>query len=172
MSAQVIHASIDERGHASGGKAGDQTGREVCIAPFNPDRGWNKVLRCKSSRIIKKMITIGKKLCKSSKVGYDQGQRNTLHTQMKKYKYDASKYVDEGSKSETDCSAFMTCIAIAGGVKKLEYSANGNAPTTSTMVGAFTKTRKFKSMSYKKGMRLKPGDILVKEGSHTAMYIG
>lgn len=172
MAKQMMHASIDENGHASGGKAGDQSGKEVCITTFNADKGWNKVLRCTDADIIEKMIKKGKRLCKSTKVGYDQGQRNTLHTQMKKYKYDASDYDDKGSKSETDCSAFMTCLAIAGGVKELEYSDNGNAPTTSTMVKAFTKTKKFKSMSYKKGMSLKPGDILVKEGSHTAMYIG
>lgn len=170
--AQVIHASIDERGKASGGKAGDQTQKEVCRATFDPNKGWTKVLRCVSSKIVDKMLKKGKKLADSDIVGYDQGQRNTLHTQMKKNKYNAADYIKTKVKSETDCSAFMTLLAIAGGVKELEYPNDGNAETTSTMVKAFTKTGKFKALDYKKGMTLKPGDILVKEGSHTAMYIG
>lgn len=170
--AKVIHASIDEHGNAKGGAAGDQTGKEVCIADFNPDRGWNKVLRCKSSKIVDKMISKGKKICTSNIAGYDQNQRNTLHTQLKKFGYNVSDYIASKVKSETDCSAFMTVLAIAGGVKKLEYDNNGNAPTTSTMVNAFVNSGQFDSLAYKKGMKLKKGDILVKEGSHTAMYIG
>ena len=112
----------------------------------------------------------GKKICNSNLVGYDQNQRNTLHTAFKKYKYNASKYIKSGEKSETDCSAFMTVLAIVAGVVELEYT--GNAPTTSTMVDAFVETGKFKKKKYKKGMTLKPGYILVKEGSHTVMYLG
>ena len=28
---QIVHASINERGRATGGKTGDQTGREICV---------------------------------------------------------------------------------------------------------------------------------------------
>ena len=168
--AKIMHASINENKKSSGGKPGDQTGKEVCIANFDPDRGWNKVLRCKDSNITDKMIKKGKKLCSSNIVGYNQNKRNTLHDQMKKFKYNAANYIKSGVKSETDCSAFQTVLAIAGGVKALEYTSN--APTTSTIVKTFEKTKKFKVLTYTKGMKLQPGDILVKEGSHTAMYIG
>ena len=40
MAVKIGHASIDERGKISGGKAGDQTGKEVCI------RDWyNKLVK-------------------------------------------------------------------------------------------------------------------------------
>ena len=31
MSVKIGHASIDENNKASGGKSGDQTGKEICI---------------------------------------------------------------------------------------------------------------------------------------------
>lgn len=170
--AQIIEASIDEHGSASGGAAGDQTGNEVKFATFDPDYPWDKVLICTDQDIVDKMIKEGEKICKSSLVGYDQGQRNTFHTQLKKNNYNVSDYIDTRVKSETDCSAFITAIAIGGGVKDLEYPNDGNAPTTSTMVKEFTSTKKFKSKDYKKNMELKPGYILVREGHHTAMYVG
>ena len=168
--AKVVHASIDENNKAKGGNAGDQTGKEVCIAAFNANKGWNVVLRPTSETIITKMIKKGKKLAKSNLVGYNQTRRNTLHTQMKKYKYNAANYIKSGVKTETDCSAFITTLAIGAGVKKLEYT--DNAPTTSTMVSKFVATGQFTKLSYTKGMALKAGDILVKEGSHTALYLG
>lgn len=167
--AQILHASIDENKSTKNGKAGDQTGKEVCIATFNPDRSWDYVLRAdKATRAL--MIAKGKKLCKSNLVGYDQNQRNTLHTSLKKYNYNAGKYVKSGEKTETDCSAFMTVLAIASGVTELEYT--NNAPTTSTMVSQFSKTGKFSKKKYTKSMKLLPGDILVQEGHHTVMYLG
>lgn len=166
----IVHASIDENRNTKGGNAGDQTGKEVCIATFNPNRGWNAVLRPTKTRIAELMVKKGVKLANSNLVGYDQNQRNTLHDLMQKYDYNAAKYIKSGKKSGTDCSAFVSCLAIASGVKELEYTYN--APTTSNMVKKFTDTGKFKKLTYSKGMELKPGDVLVKEGSHTALYIG
>lgn len=43
---QLVHASIDENGHITGGKIGDQTGKEICIRSFyNPSYKWQYVLR-------------------------------------------------------------------------------------------------------------------------------
>lgn len=168
--ARQIHASIDENGNAKGGSAGDQTGKEVCIRSFDESRDWDYVLIADATtRALMKKKAI--KLCKSNLVGYDQNQRNTLHTYMKKYDYNASKYIKSGKKTETDCSAFMTLLAIASGVDELEYKTSGNAPTTSTMVDKFVDTGKFKKKKYSKGMTLKSGYILVQEGHHTAMYL-
>ena len=35
MAVKIGHASIDENGKAAGGKAGDQTGREVCVRDWD-----------------------------------------------------------------------------------------------------------------------------------------
>ena len=170
--AKILHASIDENSKAKGGSAGDQTGKEVCIATFNADKGWTDVLRPTKTAVANKMIKKGKKLCNSNLVGYDQNQRNTLHTQMKKNSYNAADYIKSGVKTETDCSAFMTCLAIGAGAKLLEYETSGNAPTTSTMVTKFVASGLFTRLAYTNGMSLKAGDILVKKGSHTCLYLG
>lgn len=48
---QIVHASINERGRATGGKTGDQTGREICVRSYYKySKGWDKVLRYVGSR--------------------------------------------------------------------------------------------------------------------------
>lgn len=43
---QIVHASINEKGKATGGKSGDQTGREICVRNYYQyPKGWQKVLR-------------------------------------------------------------------------------------------------------------------------------
>ena len=45
MAVKIGHASIDENGRAQGGKAGDQTGKEVCTRNwYKHSKGW-RVLR-------------------------------------------------------------------------------------------------------------------------------
>ena len=45
MTRYVVGACIDERGRASGGKAGDQTGREVCVHTLASSGAWSRILR-------------------------------------------------------------------------------------------------------------------------------
>ena len=169
MAVKICHASIDENGRIKGGAAGDQTKFEVCTRDWY-NKGWNVVLRPLSSTLAEKSVEVALKLAKGNLVGYDQNQRNTLHTAMKAVGHNPDKLK---TKCETDCSAFMTECAIAGGCKELEYS--GNAPTTSTMRKAFTATGKYKAITDSKYLTsdkyLKKGDILVKEGSHTVMIV-
>ena len=45
-SEHIVHASIDERGSTKGRKAGDQTGKEICIRKYyTPSYGWDYHLR-------------------------------------------------------------------------------------------------------------------------------
>lgn len=41
---QIVHASINELGKVSGGKKGDQTGKEICVRSYY-NKPWNYVLR-------------------------------------------------------------------------------------------------------------------------------
>lgn len=169
MSVTIGHASIDERGKASGGRAGDQTGREVCTRSWY-NKGWRYCLRPKSATVAERMAKACEQGCANNKIGYDQSQRNTLHYYAKRCGYNLAII---NTKCETDCSAFMTVCAIAGGVSALEYS--GNAPTTSTMVDKFRETGAFTVLTDSKYLTgdayLKRGDILVKPGSHTVMVL-
>ena len=43
---RIVQASINETGGVSGGRTGDQTGREICVMPYYvPSYGWDCVLR-------------------------------------------------------------------------------------------------------------------------------
>ena len=168
MSVLIGHASIDERGKASGGAAGDQTGHEVCTRSWY-SKGWRYLLRPKSTDVAERMAKACEAGCANNNIGYDQGQRNSLHLLAKANGYNLAAV----GKCETDCSAFMTCCAVAAGVAALEYS--GNAPTTSTMVDKFRATGAFDVLTDSQHLTtdayLKRGDILVKPGSHTVMVL-
>lgn len=166
----LVHASIDERGKASGGVAGDQTGKEVCIRSWY-SKPWNALLRYPNKRKVARAVKIAIKLANSGLVGYDQGNRNSLYKELKKKGFNAAKYIKTGVKTETDCSAFMyACFACV----IPEMRMDTNAPTTSTMRKFFEKFG-FEVITDKTYLvsdaLLKSGDILVKEGSHAAMHI-
>lgn len=168
MSVKIGHASIDERGKASGGKAGDQTGKEVCTRAWYK-KGWQYCLRPKSATVAERSAAACEAACANNSIGYDQSQRNTLHNLAKANGYNLTAV----GKCETDCSAFMTVCAIAGGVTALEHT--GNAPTTSTMVSAFKASGAYDVLTADRYLStdgyLKRGDILVKPGSHTVMVL-
>lgn len=50
-SEHIVHASIDENGTTKGRKAGDQTGKEICIRKYyTPSYGWSYHLRYKGEK--------------------------------------------------------------------------------------------------------------------------
>ena len=169
MSVRVGHASSDENKKIKGGKAGDQTGSEVCIRLWY-NKPWSLMLRPKNADLAEKSARACEAGCKNPAIGYDQGERNTLHTEAKRVGYNLAKIT---TPCETDCSAFMTVCAIAGGAKNLEYTSN--APTTSTMRKAFGQSGLYEvhteSGFLTSDKYLRRGDILVAEGKHTVMVL-
>lgn len=169
MSIKIGHSSIDENNKISGGAAGDQTEKEVCIRSWY-SKPWQFVLRCKDSNKAELMAVACEKGCENKNLGYDQGNRNSLNTQAKLVGYDLSKIK---TACECDCSSFMTACAQAAGIN-IPYNGT-NAPTTSTMKSAFLSTGEFEVLTDSKYLTsdiyLKRGDILVKAGSHTVMAL-
>lgn len=163
---RIGHASIDEHNKISGGNAGDQTNKEVCIRSYY-DKNWNFVLRPRNPDIAEKTAKACESMCNNNHIGYDQNQRNTLLTLLESLKWDYTKITQN---TECDCSSFMTACAICGGAK-IKYK--GNAPTTRTMVAKFKESGYYEAIRFTnpKHTGLKRGDILVKEGSHTAMVL-
>ena len=171
---RIGHASIDERGKAAGGQAGDQTGKEVCIRDWY-DGGWNVLLRPRSSEAAEKIAATCETLCEGGFVGYDQYQRNTLWDELEKVGWDAAKMK---TPCETDCSAFVTACARAAGIDIPRVNMGGgrwNAPVTSTMRMVFMSTGAFDCYMDQLHLRgkgkLRRGDILVRTSGHTAMVL-
>ena len=169
MAVKIGHASLGSNGKISGDIAGDQNKKEVCTREWY-SKPWAAVLRPLDSNLAEKSAQACEAGCLNNNIGYNQSSRNTLHIQAQLVGYDLSKI---NVLCDTDCSAYMTVCAIAGGAKELEYV--GNAPTTSTMIKAFVKSGRYEKLTDPKYLTsdkyLKRGDILVKPGSHTVMAL-
>ena len=167
MAVILGHASIDENGSARGGAAGDQTGKEVCTRNWYT-KGWNVLLRPKSAALAELSARACEAACANPNIGYDQGGRNTLYAKAKAVDFDLSAV----GACECDCSSLMHVCAIAGGAH-LSYDSNGY--TTRTMAAAFLASGDYQKLTASKYLEqdtfLQRGDILVKEGSHTAMVL-
>ena len=167
----IVHSSIDENRHARGGKAGDQTGREVCTRSWY-SKPWGMVLRYRDAAVAKKARDIAIKLANSNIVGYDQNERNSLYKELERNGWDVDKYIRSGVKTECDCSSFVYacyCCVIA------ELRGLTNAPTTVTSRN-FYKSHGFDVMLSSEyttsSSKLLPGDLLNKSGSHIVMFAG
>ena len=167
MAIKIGHASVDERGKASGGAAGDQTGKEVCTRSWYSG-GWHTVLRPKSGAIAEKSAKACEAACENPNIGYDQAGRNSLYAAAKRAGFDLSKIQVPCS---CDCSSMMHVCMIAGGAN-MAYGANGT--TTSIMVREIMNTGDYEKLTDSKYLTsdqyLRRGDILVKKG-HTAMVL-
>ena len=155
MSIKCGYASIDERGKASGGKAGDQTGREVKIAPWY-NFGQDVVIRFKDGKLAKEAAECMEWLCKTDYVGYNQapGKRTSAYNALKKLKW---KYKKLKTKSETDCSQLIATVLNCIGVKVNPNIWTGN------MVAALKATGKFKY--------IQTGDIMLNQAKHVIMAL-
>lgn len=167
---KLVHASISENndsGWNGDSKAGDQTGKEVCIREWY-EKPWDFMLHYPDESIAQKAVSAAVKLAKSNLVGYDQSERNTLYNALKHHNFNVDEYIKSGVKTETDCSAFIYavyCCFIPA------MRSNDNAPVTMTMDYLYRQWGfvKHTGNGYLTGHNLTPGDILVNELSHTAM---
>ena len=112
---RIGHASISENkdnGRNGRAKAGDQTGKEVCIRTFYV-KPWKYLLRCKDSSKAETMAKACESLCENPCVGYDQSQRLTLHNELSRLGFDYRKLT---TPCECDCSSLMTACAECAGI--------------------------------------------------------
>ena len=171
MSYYIVHSSIDENRNARGGKAGDQTGREVCTRSWY-SKPWGMVLRYHDATIASKARDIAIKLANSNLVGYDQSNRNSLYKELERNGWDVYKYIRSGVKTECDCSSFVYavyCCLIA------DMRGLSNAPTTSTAKNFYSSHgfTVFTSSAYTaSAAKLRKGDLLNRAGSHIVMFAG
>jgi nucleoid-associated protein YgaU len=167
---KIGHASISEHGTITG-TAGDSTGKEVYIKENYKISNIDPyiVLRPKNAAIAAGSVAACIAGCENNHIGYSQSSRNTLYHLAKDVNFDLSAIT---SDCNTDCSAFMTVCAIAGGAR-ITYGSN--APATSNMRTRFSQSGDYEVLTSTKYTTqsdyLKPGDILVHEGTHTIMVL-
>ena len=166
MGVKVGSARGDERGKARGGTAGDQTGKEVSTqAWYKHSKGW-RVFRALNAAAGPKMAQCMQMACDNSKIGYDQGQRNSLYTEAQRYGFDVSKVT---KAVETDCSALTRVCAAYAGIMLENYN-------TTSEPSVLLKSGKFQELTGAKytdsANYLRAGDILVtKTKGHTVIVL-
>lgn len=171
MSVKIGHARASEKGTINGAK-GDSTGREVETRLFY-DGKWDFVAIHPDEAVREKHAKAVEAACANNKIGYGQGDRNTLNTVAAAVKYDLAKVK---KACNCDCSSLQNVAAMASGAEKVKYESNGW--TTRTM------RSKLKAAGYvildkdEYGEYLKScaycvrGAIYVKAGSHTICALG
>ena len=168
MSIKIGHASADERGKASGGTGGDQTGKEVTTRNWY-NGGWTVLLRAKDAAVRVWIAKACRAACGNDNLGYDQSGRNTGLQEAQKVGWDFSKIQNA---AEFDCSSLTAACVQAAGVT---VWTGGNAPTTRTLEKFLTATGAFEALRDSKYLTgtdyLLEGDILLKPGSHVVMVL-
>ncbi len=166
MSVKIGSARIDENGKARGGKAGDQTGREVGTQSwYKHAKGW-RVFRAKDPAVAAKIAQDMQWACDNSHIGYDQGQRLTLYDVSKPLGFNCRRVE---KNCETDCSALVrVCCAYAG--ISLPNFRTPTEPAALLDSGAFVELKGSKYTDSDK--YLKRGDILVtRTQGHTVVVL-
>lgn len=174
---KIAQASIDERGQAHGGKAGDQNGKEVKITNWYSygKTGWDVVIRPKDRTKAHKMAEAMKAACANNNIGYDQWQRENLLTEVKKVGNDFSKVT---TPTETDCSALIATVIVATGTpeeKMRNKERNNKLAYTGDLKSLCAASGEFTILTEKKyltsGDYLLEGDIILNEKNHVVMAI-
>ena len=168
----ISNCGHDEKNKYKGGAAGDQTGGEWAIIDWY-SRPWTCVLRHPDEKVRAEIAKLAKAAAKNDLIGYDQNQRHTFWEHLKASSYDPAKIT---VKCEADCSAGVAAIVKAVGyrlnVKKLKnistdmYTGNEKAVLKAAGFEVLTASKYLTGPDY-----LLAGDILLKEGSHTATNI-
>lgn len=161
-------ASIDENGKAHGGKAGNQTGRELRKqAWYLHSKGW-RVFRAKDARVAALIAQCMAAAVANKHIGYDQYQRNTLYNEAKQYGFDVSKVTKD---VECDCSALVrVCCAFAGITGLPSDFRTTNEPANLLKTGAFVELEGSKYQG--QSLYLGAGDILcTKTQGHTVVVL-
>ena len=166
-------ASIDERGKASGGQAGNQSGRELRRqAYYDHAKEWY-VFRAKSPAVREDIALAMERAIANRNIGYDQLQNQTLWNQIKGKGYDPARAT---SPCETDCARLVrVCVAYGFNENGLDASAvpdwyTGTLPRLIMGLGEFVKYTDDKHC--KGGRMLARGDILcTRSKGHTVVVL-
>ena len=167
MSVYVGSARIDERGKISGGRVGDQTGKEVAYQPYYVhSKGWY-VLRAKNASHRSRIAYAMKAACDNNKIGYDQTNRNGLYNAVKSKGFDPAKCT---TATETDCSGLVrVCVSYATG----KYIPDFNTSSELSVLKGTGLFDVYKDSAHcASSVHLMNGDILVtKTKGHTVVVI-
>jgi len=154
-------ARINENGKATGGKPGDQTGRELSTQSYYMSRkGWI-ALRQKDPVVAVKLAEAMLEACNNNCIGYNQNKRSGVITQLKTF----GSLRRIGVNTDSDCSSLVRACVI---------QATGKDPGNFTTANEKQKLMAagFREVPIKKESDCRTGDILVtKTKGHTVIVV-
>ena len=162
MGVIIGSARINEEGTVSGGKAGDQTGREVSTqAYYMHSKGWY-CLRPKSISVANALADAMLEACNNNCIGYCQAHRTSVIPKLRA----AGRLSKIKTNVETDCSELVRACCIQAGFDPGDFN-------TASEVRTLNATNQFMSkISVTSRTTLYNGDILVtKSKGHTAIVV-
>lgn len=165
MSVILGHAVASENNNKYG-NPGNQNGKELRFSDWY-NEGWNVVLRPISKSDAEKIAKAMEVSVNNKNIGYDQRDRTTYYTEASKVGFDLTKVKN---LCECDCSSLVSVCVNTAGIKVSKDIYTRNMVKALLATGKFEqlpKTKQFLSES----SYLMRGDILVHEGSHTAIVL-
>ena len=142
MAVKIGNASISENGTIRG-KAGDQTGKEVCTRNwYKHSKGWY-ALECIVPGMDEYIAEAMEKACANPDIGYNQYENGTLWENVKAHGYDPSKTT---KKVNTDCARLVrVCVQYA--CVKMGIDVIIPDFYTATMANVLVRTGLFRKLS-------------------------
>ena len=133
----MAEATNNEQRRVTGGRKGDQTGKEVAISSYRADGGaytWKFVIRATDPVVANRAANFVTKVCRNNSIGYDNyynnqkgiNYRDSLYVYAKKVNWDVSKI---NKKVDTSCTPMCLIAFNAAGIKmdyqlKAKYRCN------------------------------------------------
>lgn len=154
-------ARIDENGKITGGKPGDQTGREVATQSYYmSSKGWIG-LRQKDPLVAVKLAEAMLEACNNNCIGYNQNKRSGVIIQLKIF----GNLRRIAVNTDSDCSSLVrACVIQATG----KDPGNFNTATEKQKLLAAG----FYEVQIRKAADCRTGDILVtKTKGHTVIVV-
>lgn len=165
MATKIAHAVGDENGNGSGGRAGDQTGREVRVQNwYNRSGGWGVALEPTDEKMAAAAADIAVRIANDDSFGYDKGQRTTAYKAI----LAAGGNIEAAADSELDCSVLVFIAYKLAGLN-IEIGYTGNLESRFLATGKFKAHRESKYLT--SGEYAKKGWIYLTAGKHTAIVV-
>lgn len=166
MAVKIGSARMGENGKITGGKPGDQTGKEVSTQNwYAHSKGW-RVFRAKNAGVGHKIAECMEKICANDRIGYNQAQRGTLYAAVKGHGFDPDALK---IKVNTDCSAAVRVCCCYASISVGNFNT-ANEASYLMATGAFVELTG--SEYTRSSDRLRKGDILVtRTKGHTVVVL-
>lgn len=131
---RMSNCGQDENGEYSGGRAGDQSGKEWYLRSWY-SYPWNYILRWKDESLGSLFADLAIEAANNDLIGYDQNERGTFWTHLKASGYHPKNIT---IACETDCSSgTIALIKAVGYLKGISVLQNCGATYTGNMMAYF-----------------------------------